>query len=203
MPRTATFIMMRSHICLLSFLLCPLPSVHSHIWAWMYSMPNPNGNEVAPPKDAGPSSSLGHMVAVCSQESGCPQGSFCDHHFRLCLNLKQEGDYCRQDDHCAQGLNCMFGRCHQIVPSGQEGARCLQDSDCAPDACCARLHGEMVCKHRLSLDDRCYIPQGGIAFSVNQVCPCQEGLVCRRTAVNRETSSEYQPDKSDWRCQKY
>lgn len=61
------------------------------------------------------------QAIVCRQESDCPQDFFCDHHFGLCLNFRKEKEYCRHDAQCARGLNCMFGKCHQIVPSGEEG----------------------------------------------------------------------------------
>ncbi|KAL7977222.1 hypothetical protein Chor_009171 [Crotalus horridus] len=139
---------------------------------------------------------------VCSPEIDCPLGFFCDLHFEICLPLKQEGEFCRQDTHCASNLTCMFGKCLQTAPGGQEGARCHHNEECSPGFCCARLHGEMVCKKRLLLDERCRVPQGGIAFSVNQVCPCLEGLVCRRMLPKREKPFEYEVKKDDWRCQK-
>ncbi|XP_061448087.1 dickkopf-related protein 3-like [Rhineura floridana] len=200
-PAEIIIIMMESQLCLLAFLLWPLPTVHSSIWAWMYSLPQ-GANEVPPRRDSGLSSSQELTVALCSHGINCPQGFFCDHHFGLCLPFRQEGEFCRQDAHCATGLSCMFGKCQQAVSGGQEGARCHHDKDCAPDTCCARQHGEMVCKNRLLLDEGCYIPEGGIAFSVNQVCPCLKGLVCKKILPNREVSFEYWSDKSDWRCQK-
>ncbi|XP_053121960.1 dickkopf-related protein 3-like [Hemicordylus capensis] len=187
--------MMCSLLYLLTVLLCSLPSVHSSIWGWLYSLPNDSATEVAYSR---PSHSL--EPTVCSQELHCPRGFFCDHHFGSCAIFRQEGEFCRQDAHCARGLNCMFGKCHPIVPSGQEGARCHEDKDCTSDACCARVHGEMVCKRRLHLDEGCYIPQGGIAFSINQVCPCLEGLICRRTPPNKIPSHQ-RTEKHDWKCQ--
>ncbi|XP_039372210.1 dickkopf-related protein 3-like [Mauremys reevesii] len=141
-------------------------------------------------------------ATTCSQDRHCAHGLFCDKHFRLCCPLRQEGQYCRCDTHCARGLSCMFGKCHRTVPDGQEGARCRQDKDCGVAACCARHHGELLCKKRLEMDESCFVPQGGLAFSINQVCPCQEGLVCRTGAAGREKAFEYWQDKSDWRCMK-
>uniref|UniRef100_A0A8D0EA02 Dickkopf N-terminal cysteine-rich domain-containing protein n=1 Tax=Salvator merianae TaxID=96440 RepID=A0A8D0EA02_SALMN len=190
---------MGSKSCLLAFLFSlSLAAVQSYIGPWIHN----TANEVASLKDPGPSASQEQTLTVCSPEKHCPQGFFCDHHFGHCLTFRQEDEFCRQDAHCAKGLSCMFGKCQPTVPDGQEGARCHHDKDCAPDACCARLHGEMVCKRRLLLDEGCYIPQGGIAFSVNQVCPCLEGLVCRRIPQSREIPFEYWSYKGDWRCQK-
>lgn len=60
-------------------------------------------------------------ATTCSQDRHCTHGLFCDKHFRLCLPLRQEGQYCRRDTHCARGLSCMFGKCHRPVLDGQEG----------------------------------------------------------------------------------
>ena len=59
------------------------------------------------------------------------------------------------------------------------GARCKLDRDCGESMCCARHHGEQVCKRRLIRGESCYVPDGGLAFSINQICPCDEGLLCR------------------------
>lgn len=59
------------------------------------------------------------------------------------------------------------------------GARCKLDRDCGESMCCARHHGERVCKRRLVLGESCFVPDGGLAFSINQICPCGEGLLCR------------------------
>uniref|UniRef100_A0A8C3MR28 Uncharacterized protein n=1 Tax=Geospiza parvula TaxID=87175 RepID=A0A8C3MR28_GEOPR len=159
--------------------------------------------------------------------SGCPatpcaQGHFCDEHFGLCLPTRPEGHYCRHDPHCAPGLVCMFGKCQQPAPPGQDGecgagtggtrsaslgrcdagaggaagplmslsappgARCQRDEECGPGGCCARQHGERVCQRRLALAQSCHVPPGGLAFSINQVCPCQAGLVCRPSVPSRE-----------------
>ncbi|XP_058036161.1 dickkopf-related protein 3-like [Ahaetulla prasina] len=177
-------------------------AAQSYIWAWIYTLPGHSANEVAALMDPGPSSSLERMSNVCSPETDCPLGFFCDLHFEICRPLKQEGEYCRHDTHCASNLTCMFGKCLQTAPKGHEGARCHHNKDCSPGFCCARIHGEMVCKKRLILDEKCHVPQGGIAFSMNQLCPCLEGLVCRRMQPKREKPFEYEVKKDDWRCQK-
>lgn len=61
------------------------------------------------------------QVPACGPSSPCAQGHFCDEHFGLCLPTRPAGQYCRRDPHCAQGLLCMFGKCQQPVPHGQEG----------------------------------------------------------------------------------
>lgn len=59
------------------------------------------------------------------------------------------------------------------------GSRCKVDRDCDSSMCCARHHGERVCKRRLIRSESCYVPDGGLAFSINQICPCDWGLLCR------------------------
>uniref|UniRef100_A0AAY5EAU3 Dickkopf N-terminal cysteine-rich domain-containing protein n=1 Tax=Electrophorus electricus TaxID=8005 RepID=A0AAY5EAU3_ELEEL len=142
---------------------------------------------------------------ACNQDRACGKGFSCDRHFGLCVPLRQEGGYCRRDAQCVRGLGCMFGRCIRRIPEGQEGkgnalvrednqiseavtpalcfplflgARCKVDKDCEASMCCARHHGERVCKQRLALGESCFVPDGGLAFSINQICPCQEGLLC-------------------------
>lgn len=63
------------------------------------------------------------------------------------------------------------------------GARCKVDRDCGASMCCARHHGEQVCKRRLIRGESCYVPDGGLAFSINQICPCDEGLLCRENSA--------------------
>ena len=73
------------------------------------------------------------------------------------------------------GASCLY-------PRPPPGARCQVDRDCGPAMCCARHHGEKVCKRRLVGGESCYVPVGGLAFSINQICPCDEGLLCRGNA---------------------
>uniref|UniRef100_H3AQX4 Dickkopf N-terminal cysteine-rich domain-containing protein n=1 Tax=Latimeria chalumnae TaxID=7897 RepID=H3AQX4_LATCH len=178
------------------FFLCLLPAVHSHIWAWMLSIPYNVPDETALPRSTNPPASFKGPAVVCDHDRGCRRGSFCDKHFGLCVLLRNEGQYCRKDTQCSRGLYCMFGKCHHIVPEGHEGSRCKLDKNCGPSMCCARHHGEMICKKRLTLGESCYIPEGGLAFSINQVCPCEEGLVCKNTEPQREKEFQY------WKCQK-
>ncbi|KAJ7313730.1 hypothetical protein JRQ81_005377 [Phrynocephalus forsythii] len=190
--------MMCSLLCFLAFFLLSLPTASTHvpIGPWILSLANHNANEVASLRGPASSANLEQSKTVCNSEKKCPHGLFCDHHFGLCLTLRKEGEYCRQDAHCAKGLSCMFGQCQETIPSGQEGARCHKDEDCPPSACCARLHGEMICQKRLLLNERCYVPQGGLGFSMNQVCPCLKGLACRKMPPHREVPFEYSTDRN-------
>lgn len=74
------------------------------------------------------------------------------------------------------------------IPSASRhpGARCKVDKDCGASMCCARHHGEQVCKRRLVRGESCYVPDGGLAFSINQICPCDEGLLCREHGASHQ-----------------
>ncbi|XP_053308757.1 dickkopf-related protein 3-like [Spea bombifrons] len=140
-----------------------------------------------------------NMRVTCDHDRACGKGLFCDRHFGLCVALRHEGQFCRKDSQCVRGLGCMFGRCQQIIPGGREGSRCQQDEDCSPSMCCARHHGEMICKRKIPAGERCFIPEGGLAFSINQQCPCDEGLVCSSKTPLREKEFVYS-HSSDWKC---
>ncbi|XP_059811647.1 dickkopf-related protein 1-like [Hypanus sabinus] len=94
----------------------------------------------------------------------------------------------------------MFGQCHLTVPERHEGARCKQDQDCSASMCCARHHGEMICKKRLTLGMDCYVPDGGLAYSINQLCPCDKGLICRNNRTTREREFDYWGHTNSWQC---
>ncbi|KAH0626719.1 hypothetical protein JD844_001847 [Phrynosoma platyrhinos] len=113
-------VMMGNQLCLLlAILFCSMPSAQGHLWAWLYSLPEYNA--VASSKSAELLSNLELKMTACSHEQRCPEGLFCDHHFGLCFTLRDEGEFCRQDAHCAEGLICMFGKCQESLPEGQEG----------------------------------------------------------------------------------
>lgn len=95
----------------------------------------------------------------------------------------QEGKKLLTDSRFIKGLNNMIEIAKQCVnistPLSPSGARCKLDRECGESMCCARHHGERVCKQRLVLGESCFVPDGGLAFSINQICPCDEGLLCR------------------------
>ncbi|XP_030196782.1 dickkopf-related protein 3 [Gadus morhua] len=181
------------------FCLCFSPAA-ARIWAWMLNMPYSPPEERPAPHGAAAAASA--PTAQCDQDRACGRGRACDRHFGLCVPLRAEGHYCRRDAQCVRGLSCMFGKCHRSVPTGQEGARCQVDRDCGPAMCCARHHGEKVCKRRLVGGESCYVPVGGLAFSINQICPCDEGLLCRGNAPRwKERDFILQPEAPSWTCQ--
>ncbi|KAK7919351.1 hypothetical protein WMY93_010635 [Mugilogobius chulae] len=185
-------------VCLL---LC-FTYTEARIWAWMLNMPhNPTKEGAKALMDPAPAPKP--TTALCDHDRVCGRGFSCDRHFGLCVPLRGEGQYCRRDAQCVRGLSCMFGKCHRSIPNGQEGARCKVDRDCGASMCCARHHGELVCKRRLIRGESCYVPDGGLAFSINQICPCDEGLLCRENSAPywREREFIYQLERPTWSCQ--
>ncbi|KAG8008765.1 Beta-tectorin [Nibea albiflora] len=175
---------MLGNLWMLCLCLC-FSRAEARIWAWMLNMPH------SPPKEGAKalreSAPLAKVpTAVCDHDRACGRGFSCDRHFGLCVPLRGEGHYCRRDAQCVRGLSCMFGKCHRSIPNGQEGARCKVDRDCGASMCCARHHGEQVCKRRLIRGESCYVPAGGLAFSINQICPCDEGLLCRENSASHQ-----------------
>ena len=65
---------------------------------------------------------------------------------------------------------------------GIELSRCKRDQDCKPGLCCAREHGESVCKKYLTEGEQCYVSEGGVAYSIHHSCPCGKGLICMHSS---------------------
>ncbi|XP_022079852.1 dickkopf-related protein 3-like [Acanthaster planci] len=142
-------------------------------------------------------------LEVCKSDKACGRGFFCDRHYGECIPHRHELEPCRRDGHCNRGLECRFGTCQQIIKSGRVGARCKNDKDCGEGMCCAKQHGESVCKARLPLNAKCYVPAGGMEYTIDSICPCMEGLTCRRTPqVRREEELVWQfwTDYDHMRC---
>uniref|UniRef100_A0A5S6QNZ4 Dickkopf_N domain-containing protein n=1 Tax=Trichuris muris TaxID=70415 RepID=A0A5S6QNZ4_TRIMR len=118
----------------------------------------------------------------CQADRNCPQGFFCDHHYALCRSYRMDRDPCRSDSQCTPGYDCMFGRCTVAFNPGHRGARCNSDRDCLPSLCCARQHGDKTCKPKLKLGHSCFVPDGGLSYWLNELCPCDDGLVCAVTS---------------------
>ncbi|XP_069986341.1 dickkopf-related protein 3 [Penaeus vannamei] len=121
-------------------------------------------------------------LRLCTNDRVCGRGQFCDQHYGVCRDHVTEGRECRRDAMCEGGYNCMFGLCQKRIKRGREGARCRKERDCGAGMCCARRHGEQVCQRRVPLGHKCYVPEGGLDYSMNQLCPCESGLVCKYTA---------------------
>uniref|UniRef100_A0A8C8JL39 Dickkopf N-terminal cysteine-rich domain-containing protein n=1 Tax=Oncorhynchus tshawytscha TaxID=74940 RepID=A0A8C8JL39_ONCTS len=201
--RSSSKMMSTKILWLLSLWLC-MPLAQGRIWAWMLNMPHspPKKGPMALMESTPPVNTKGSS-GVCDHDRACGRSFSCDRHFGLCFPLRGEGQYCRRDAQCVRGLSCMFGKCHRRISEGQEGARCKVDRDCGESMCCARHHGEQLCKRRLLRDESCFVPEGGLAFSINQICPCDEGLLCRGAVEPkwREKEFFYHPDTTSWSCQ--
>lgn len=122
------------------------------------------------------------LQRLCTNDRVCGRGQFCDQHYGVCRDHVTEGHECRRDAMCEGGYACMFGLCQKRIKRGREGARCRKERDCGAGMCCARRHGEQVCQRRVPLGHKCYVPEGGLDYSMNQLCPCESGLVCKYTA---------------------
>ncbi|KAK7068677.1 hypothetical protein SK128_027028 [Halocaridina rubra] len=131
------------------------------------------------PKDAAASIITTNKVRLCPHDRECKRGQFCDQHYHICRDQVDVEEPCRRDEMCLRGLHCMFGKCQGKIQRGQEGARCQSQSDCPRDMCCARRHGQRVCQRRLEEGDQCYVPDGGLDYSINEMCPCAVGLACK------------------------
>nr|XP_046919967.1 uncharacterized protein LOC124499995 [Dermatophagoides farinae] len=122
----------------------------------------------------------------CRQDSDCiddngPENGpmmYCDQHYSYCDYFRQIGELCRYDSQCDNGLICMFGQCEKPFETGHPGARCKDSDDCNAGLCCARQNGEYICKPKLKHGQQCFVPLGGLDYSLNELCPCDEGLEC-------------------------
>lgn len=119
---------------------------------------------------------------LCNSDRVCERREFCDQHYGVCRPRMKVGQPCRRDAMCGRDLDCTFGVCQERVETGSEGARCRKERDCGPDMCCARRNGEYVCQRRLPLGHKCYVPEGGPDYAINERCPCQVGLICKYTS---------------------
>ncbi|XP_077978904.1 dickkopf-related protein 3-like [Glandiceps talaboti] len=188
-------------ICFL--LVTVLGICDAYIWSWMWSGPYPPASEDYPDMANHPrnlhrdqNSAVNHTMTSkppCLSDKSCGRGKYCDKHYGNCRSNKRTGEPCRRDGHCQKGFDCMFGKCVKTLRSGSLGARCKHDRDCDNGMCCARQHGESICKAKLTVGSKCYVPEGGMAYTINTICPCEEGLVCMRTSM------ENPDDELEWR----
>ncbi|XP_078280560.1 dickkopf-related protein 3-like [Rhinoraja longicauda] len=177
-----------------------VPAASGYIWAWILSLPYKGTQDVSATRNSEPLPGQLQDETPCKLNQDCSTGLFCDKHFGRCVSLREQGHFCRQDLQCAQGLSCLFGQCQLAIPERHEGARCRLDEDCAGSMCCARHHGEMICKKKLTFGMDCYVPDGGLAYSINQLCPCDSGLVCSSSRVTREKEFDHWGHTNSWQC---
>lgn len=137
----------------------------------------------------------------CKTSEDCNEAQYCDKHYGVCDGLRKKDEFCRQDEQCTDDLICMFGQCVQPSLPGHEGSRCDSDEDCQPDHCCVRRHGHKVCKPRLTRGQKCFVPSGGLEYSINESCPCAEGLICSTSQRKKKKPDEKRrPNISSMRC---
>lgn len=165
----------------LVLLLCVCDkSYAAYIFGWMLHNPIPDEMTLTL---AGDPHNDTHTHTKCKEDADCGINSdlYCDHHYGHCDTIKKEGELCRRDAQCGTQLICIFGKCDTPSKPGHKGSRCIDDSDCKSNLCCARQHGEKICKSKLQRGHRCFVPSGGLDYSLNELCPCDEGLICAKS----------------------
>ncbi|XP_071812568.1 uncharacterized protein [Apostichopus japonicus] len=145
-------------------------------------------------------------IVPCDRDKSCGKGLFCDLHYGGCRRHKSVGEPCRRDGHCTRGTHCRFGTCQTAIAEGMLGARCRSDKDCGDSQCCAKQHGESICKAKLQVGAKCFVPEGGIEYVIDSICPCDASLVCRlvqhhRRPNGRAPSNRYWNGQNHMRCQ--
>ncbi|XP_800228.1 dickkopf-related protein 3 [Strongylocentrotus purpuratus] len=214
-------------LCVFALLTVVIDDANAYMWNWMWSGTHPQGR--APPEmvNDGPvnngdlerehprniqarlllneTEARYYQDLPCDSDKMCGRGRFCDLHYGGCHRHRQPGHQCRRDGHCQKGHDCMFGTCRATIPERTLGARCRNNKDCSHNMCCAKQHGESVCKQKLPLQAKCFIPPGGIEYVIDTMCPCEEGLVCSETVVMEKREQEFVlrfwTDEGHMRCQ--
>lgn len=100
---------------------------------------------------------------------------------------------CRVDEQCSNQMVCLFGKCVRPVPNGLAGSRCRESSDCARGHCCAKSLGYKICKPKLRLNQLCYVPHGGLDYTLNEQCSCGNGLICAPVELSADRSRRILP----------
>ncbi len=164
--------------CLYDFCNC------AYIFGWMLHNPIPHD------LIADQTINTTHSGIKCKNDSDCGTDSqmYCDSHYGRCDYLHEQGVLCRRDGQCRNGLICIFGKCETPSKPGHKGSRCIDDTDCKSNLCCARQHGEKICKSKLQKGHRCFVPLGGLDYSLNELCPCDHGLECLRVKPKHKRS---------------
>ena len=120
------------------------------------------------------------LQIYCRKDRQCGTGNYCHRHYGSCHKCKKIGAKCRRDHVCCKGFECVFGSCRKIVKRGNYLSKCKKDKHCKKGLCCAKAHGEFVCKPLLRENQICSFLEGGVAYTVNHGCPCGAGLVCKK-----------------------
>lgn len=118
---------------------------------------------------------------TCIQNHNCKGTQICNIYTKKCERCRIEKEICRRSENCCGNKQCIWGRCIHRTFTGTEGSLCNTDKDCHKGLCCAREHGQSICKKYLAEGNQCELPHGGIIFSLSHSCPCAMGLNCRIT----------------------
>lgn len=116
---------------------------------------------------------------TCSIDRDCEKDQFCHEHYKYCETRKYIGEKCRRTENCMRGAICMWGQCYKEKKPGFFKSRCKRHIDCTTGLCCAREHGESICKPLLKEGQNCSVSSGGFIYSMQHDCSCGLGLVCK------------------------
>ncbi|XP_057293444.1 dickkopf-related protein 3-like [Hydractinia symbiolongicarpus] len=116
----------------------------------------------------------------CQADKDCSGVKRCNRYNRLCERCRIFNELCRRDANCCAGRKCMWGRCRNAKHDGTEMSICRHDRNCSKGYCCAREHGQSVCKKFLAENESCERTAGGLMFSIHHSCPCRRGLYCKK-----------------------
>ncbi len=157
----------------------------AYIFGWMLHNPIPHDLAISDQTINTTNSTI-----KCKNDNDCGTDSdmYCDSHYGTCDYLHEQGVLCRRDGQCRKGLICIFGKCETPSKPGHKGSRCIDDTDCKSNLCCARQHGEKICKSKLQRGHRCFVPLGGLDYSLNELCPCDHALECLRVKPKHKRS---------------
>eukprot|EP00794_Sanderia_malayensis_P003026 gene3026-3485_t len=115
----------------------------------------------------------------CNSDRNCEKSQFCHENYKYCDRRRYVGQKCRRTENCIRGAICMWGQCYKEKKPGLARSRCKRHIDCASSLCCAREHGESICKPWLKEGQNCSVSSGGYVYSMQHDCSCGLGLVCK------------------------
>ncbi|XP_028401210.1 dickkopf-related protein 4-like [Dendronephthya gigantea] len=167
-----------------------IPICETVVYSWLMSLPKIDGDSPRSQNDTSRLLNQTSQKTYCTKDRQCGATNYCHRHYGICHKCKNVGAKCRRDHVCCKGLECVFGRCRTIVKKGNYLSRCRKDKDCKQGLCCAKSHGEFVCKPMLRENQICSVLEGGVAYTVNHGCPCDDGLVCTTQKRRRKGLKE-------------
>ncbi|XP_020616442.1 dickkopf-related protein 3-like [Orbicella faveolata] len=173
-------LVMKRFMLLVIFVLASVEVADGVVYSWILSV-NPvdtdEGKQTTSDNNTRENSTLQNP---CRKDRHCGQGNYCHKHNGQCHACKAIDSQCRRNNMCCAGMECVFGVCRKALPRGSPGARCKKDRKCDSGLCCVKVHGEPICRRLLEEGEDCSVPEGGLDYSLNQKCPCEAGLICKK-----------------------